>query len=181
MQSDIVKSVVTLLMRARRPPGEEIPAGAKQEDISAFEAAVGFQLPDETRLWLKTSNAPNVGPGGLFGIGRVPKHLSMEYCLHLYPTWRREKWLPIASDGCGNYYIQLVGRESQHAAPVCFVEPISDAEHPAYLVASSLWLFLQFLLSKELGESLWPFDRRFVVRRDPEIVSVGGAPLPWDA
>jgi hypothetical protein len=55
-----------------------------------------------------------------------------------------------------------------------------DSSSPSYAVASSIGSFVLFALQRELDEECWPFDREYVVARDPELASCMGLPMPWD-
>ena len=93
--------------------------------------------------------------------------------------WKSKKWIPIAGDGCGNYYLLATSHEYGRGRPVFFVDTHEDPNEPSYLVASDLWHFMSFLLRKELGESAWPFRKEFVVEEDPAIESYHGLRYPW--
>jgi hypothetical protein len=95
-------------------------------------------------------------------------------------VWGARKWLPVAGDGCGNYYLLASANDFGAGFPVVFVEPTVDVSSPAYVAASGLWNFLDFMLSKELAKSGWPFGMAEVVARDPGILRVTGVPLPWE-
>jgi hypothetical protein len=178
---DHAASVRNLLELVPRPPEAAIPGGLADEDIDAFQSELGYTVPPPLREWLRVSNGPCVGPGGLFGIGAVPKHLSIQHHLSLYPEWGAKKWLPVAGDGCGNYYLLVAAHDFGAGFPVVFVEPMVDVSSPIYVAASGLWSFLDFILRKELAKSSWPFGRAEVVAQDPGILDVTGVPLPWDA
>lgn len=193
MMSDVpsepieVEAVKDLLPKLQRPPKVALPGGASDADIQAFSDRTGIQVPPPFAAWLKLCNGPLVGPGGLFGIPPVRKHLSIEYIFEIYPEWHERAWIPISSDGCGNYYVLATVQEFGPGWPVLFIEPIQSAREPAYIVASGVWRFLVFLLEDELLHELdildtpWPFDRAEVTRRDPEIESFTGVSMPWDA
>ncbi len=94
-----------------------------------------------------------------------------------YPQWREERWIPVAGDGCGNYY--LLVPEPGRSCSVCFIDTISSPSELAYLAASDLWHFLTFLLQAEPEATGWPFNEEFVCGADPEIVACNAAVLPW--
>lgn len=178
---NIENSVAQLLQLVPHAPGTTIPGPAAAQEIQAFQERIGYEVPRELRAWLNMSNGPCVGPGGLFGTGSVPRHLSIGHYLDLYPDWRRRQWLPVAGDGCGNYYVLVASSQFGPGNPVIFVEPMVDSLQPTYVAASNLWVFIDFLLRKELSQSAWPFNAAEVVERDPEILRVVGVPLPWAA
>jgi cell wall assembly regulator SMI1 len=176
------KRILGLLHKVPRPPEQQIPKGATDAEIGAFEARMGLLVPDDLRQWLRVSNAPCVGPGGLFGIGEAaPDFLNIESILGLFPAWQEKKWIPVAGDGCGNYYVVPTQHEFGAGFPVVFVESICDDEAPAYIVASDLGHFLIFILERELGKASWPFDEKVVVHDDPAILKFDHVSLPWRA
>ena len=126
------------------------------------------------------SNGPCVGPGGLYGIKTIRKHLDIEVYLEMFPGWQTKKWIPIAGDGCGNHYILATQDDYGAGFPVLFIDCSMDDESPAFIVASDIGHFLAFLLGKELGVSGWPFDEASVVHADPSIRHFQGVALPWD-
>lgn len=178
--SSAQKEVLEMLMRLPAPPSELIPPGASAPQISACETRLGWKFPAKLRAWLLTCNGPCVGPGGVFGIAPLRKDLDIEGVLQLYPAWLTKGWIPIAGDGCGNYYVVAGRTESGGGEPVIFVDTANDDMAPAYIVGSDTWKFLRFLFKKELKESKWPFDREEVERADPEILAFHDLPLPWD-
>ena len=182
-----VEAVKDLLSKLPRPPKVSLPGGASDADIQAFSDRTGIKVPPPLAEWLKLCNGPMVGPGGLFGIPPVRKHLSIEYIYEIYPEWRAKAWIPLSSDGCGNYYILASAQDFGPGWPVLFIDTMEARDRPAYIVASGIWRFLVFLLEDEflhekgLFDTPWPFDRAEVTRRDPEIESFRGVPLPWEA
>jgi len=59
----------------------------------------------------------------------------------MFPQWRELGWLPVASDGCGNYYV--LARDGT----VGFVEPISDPSTINRCAAPDLLSFMTGLLA----------------------------------
>jgi hypothetical protein len=92
-----------------------------------------------------------VGPGGLFGVCEAKDPLSIEGCLKIFPEWSRLGWVPIASDGVGDYWVTAPGTESSPGW-VAFVDVHKDPETIDRYAASSVFHFLDFLLSAELGD-----------------------------
>ena len=152
-------------------------------DIDKFTNRTGLSVPPELREWLRFTNGPCIGPGGVFGIRPWCKHLDMEAVYEYLPEFKANKWLPLGTDGCGNYYVLALESEPEPLRPIYFVDAYQDGGYSrsTYSVASELWLFLRFLFRDELGKSGWPFDSRSVLRSDPLLAKVRGAPLPWEA
>lgn len=173
------KKVLTLLSEAPKTPEDHEIATARDEDLDAFTEKTGVSLPREVRKWLCQHNGSTAGPGGIFGVGRSRPHLNIDHYYAIFPHWQAAGWLPVAGDGCGNYYLLPTAEDLGAGKPVFFIDTAEDSRRPTYLVASSLELFLEFLLRKELGEHWWPFNRKMVLQADPTIVNFA-APLPWD-
>ena len=169
-----------LLKNVPHRPDEPLPSGVGNDQCDRFSARTGIALPDELREWLKLSNGPCVGPGGLYGIETYRKHLDIEMYLALFPSWRTKGWIPIAGDGCGNHYVVATRQEYGEGFPVLFVDCGNDPESPAFIAASSIGHFLKFLLEKELRVSGGPFDEVRVVQADPEIRRFQGVAPPWE-
>lgn len=182
-----IETVRDLLGKVPGPPGEVLPGGVSDADLSAFSERTGVQIPPPLAAWLKLSNGPCVGPGGLFGIRPARTGHDIEQIFDFIPLWKERAWIPVAGDGCGNYYVLASAQEFGPGWPVLFIETTMSSEVPAYIVASGLWKFLVFLLEDEflrvkgISDTPWPFDRAEVTRRDPEIESFKGVSMPWDA
>ncbi len=179
--SRLRKEVLELLTRVPTPPGENIPAGASEAEIVAFEKRTGLKVPSQLQSWLLACNGPCVGPGGVFGIKPSREDLDIEELLRLHPTWVDDGWIPVAGDGCGNYYLVASTGRFGDGEPIIFVDTMEDDSAPVYVAASSTWQFLRFLFKKELGQSNWPYGHHEVTTDDPEIESVHSVPLPWNA
>ena len=173
--------VLALLARVPAPPDEETPAGATEQQVAEFEKRTGVTIPAKLRSWLLACNGPCVGPGGVFGIKPKRADLDIEQVLSLFPKWREKGWIPVAGDGCGNYYVVATKREFGDGEPVLFIDTMEQDSVPAYIVASDVWRFLWFLFNDELGESKWPFNRDEVTTSDPDILSFHDVDLPWTA
>jgi len=160
------------------PPEEPTVDGATEEQIKSAEDTLGIIMPREFRCFLAFLNGPCIGPGGLFGVETRSPRSDIRAILGRYPEWKAEDWIPVAGDGCGNYYVLVA--TSENGQPVCFIDTMSSSRDLAYVVASNFWQFLRFLLGKELGEKRWPFDQDFVTSQDPAIRTSTVATLPWD-
>ncbi len=182
-----VKAVRDLLHKVPGPPGEALPGGVSDADLRAFSERTGIEIPAPLSTWLKLSNGPCVGPGGLFGIRPARADLDIERCFERYPQWKERAWIPVAGDGCGNSYVLATAQEFGPGWPVLFIETLPSPQEPACIVASDLWRFLVFLLEREffrekgIRDTPWPFDRTEVTRRDPEIESYKDVPMPWES
>ncbi len=170
---------MSLVHQVPREAGASISGGASEDQIHTLTEQLGFEVPEELRMWLRMCNAPPIGPGGLFGISPDNPSLDIAAHLALCPGWRDNQWIPIAGDGNGNYYV-LAGH-TDFGRPIFFVDHEIDLARPAYVVASDLWHFLRFLLREEQGIRYWPFDKQQVLADDPLLQSYSNAPWPWEA
>jgi hypothetical protein len=174
-----VPRIRELLSKVPRPPEDAIPEGASESQCDAFQRRTGLRLPHDVRDWLKISNGPCVGPGGLYGIRPARSDLDIESILEIFPSWRESKWIPVAGDGCGNYYLIPTQQEYGTGYPVLFVDTSSTPDAPAYIVASDMGRFVVALLETELGAEGWPFNEHDVTKSDPQITRFKGLALPW--
>jgi hypothetical protein len=177
------EEVIQLAAQVPAPPGEPLPPGLLDADIDAFRIRTGLSIPPELREWLRFTNGPCIGPGGIFGVKPLRTDQDMEGVYEYLPEFKRNQWLPIATDGCGDYYVLALASEPEPLRPVYFIDPyqVGGYSRPTYVVASELWLFFRFLFRKELGQRGWPFDSQSVLLSDPGLAQVRGAPLPWEA
>ena len=173
-------AALDLLERVPRPPGMRAVTGASIGQLEALGDLLGYSVPESVRAWLGLCNGAVAGPGGLYGSEVEWDFLNIGFVLNLYPDWRGRKWLPIAGDGNGNHYVVDVSRTHLIVDGVFFVDVCDDPMGLAYIVASDLSRFLNFLLNRELGIRQWPFDRDYVLGRDPIVGSVSPLSLlPW--
>ena len=176
----LLRQIRLLLDLVERAPNTDLPSGISLQEIKDVERRLGLTLPVEMSAFLRLSNGPVVGPGGLFGVHPQNEFLDIESMYDLHPAWRSEGWIPVAGDGCGNYYVALERNAGEW--PVVFVEMMEDPDAPAFVVASGILVFLIALLEKDLGAGGWPFDRVSTLESDPEILEYADTlPLPWDS
>ncbi|MBI3862417.1 MAG: SMI1/KNR4 family protein [Planctomycetia bacterium] len=178
MDSTLRHDVLALLERIQWPPGTTQASMATRTAAAEFSERLDVAIPDDVVQWLTVLNGARIGRGGVFGIRPDDDYCDIEAMFNVYPGWKTKGWIPIAGDGCGNYYVII---PDETCFPVCFVDTMADSERPTYVVASGTWQFLRFLFEDELHPSGWPFDRAFVLSRDPEIQRCTIAPLPWNA
>jgi hypothetical protein len=131
--------------------------------------------PPDLELWLGRCNGLDLDDGTwLLGWGSQLSEMNrMENVFELYPEFSRMGWWPVASDGCGNYWV-LTGDG------VGFVDCAEDPGRVAYVVASSLERFLVPFLLPFLDRHGWPFDETTVGEWDPHVIGVNLI-KPWEA
>lgn len=172
--------IETLLRELALPPGKRLPSGADESVIREMEISFGRKVPDELRALLTISNGPCVGAGGIFGFATADQHLDIKFYWSIFPAWRERGWIPVAGDGCGNYYVLVTGREFGAIRPVIFVEASVDADSGAYIAASGLRSFCKFYLKAGTGEKRWPYGDEYVIEHDPDVLRREEIALPWE-
>ena len=174
-------------------------------DVDAFAEWIGSPVSDDLRAWLKMANRLTVPPH-LF---ELPTRPDIRSILEIRPSWKTKKWIPIGDDGCGNYYVVATQQEFGRGFPVIFIDTIDSPESPAYVVASDAAHFVVFFLEAEIihqrlrpefireynkhgheGRLIfpvddprlpqWPFNKDYVVARDPAILKFSKDLLPWE-
>jgi hypothetical protein len=148
-----------------------VPGGASDQEIAALGDTLGIALPGDLQSWLRLNRGDVIGPGGVFGIRPNWDFVDITSRLADYPGWLERGWLPVAGDGCGNFYV--LETTGPLAGFVGFVDTISDPDGFAYVAASGLWQFMCFLLEAERDDyrSAWPFDRKYVLTQDPNLAT----------
>jgi hypothetical protein len=173
-----IPSLVAAARAAEAPPGYELPGGADDALLDAFERRTGLRLPETLRAWWGAVNGALIGPGGLLGIREPEEFLSVEGCLRLFPQWASSGWVPIAGNGLGDYWVVLPGPGGDEGW-VGFVDCHDDPHRIWSYAASDVLRFLRFLLAEEQGEKRWPSDRAYVLAEDPALAEVPEPLAPW--
>src|SRR6476660_3376 len=130
-----------LVAGADRAPEDDPPEGASAAELARLSDRLGRSLPLLLRSWLSICRGAAIGPGGVFGQRPDRPGLDMVSIRDLSPEWQSLGWLPVAGDGCGNYYVLTEG------GTVGFVEPMSDPGRLERQVSSDLLSFMADLLA----------------------------------
>lgn len=170
------KKIRALIAGGAFPQGSLEGGVADQGVFFKFEQSHHVCLPVAYKNWLTLANGALVGEEGLFGIGTRNPFLDIEEVLKVYPVWERKKWIPVAGDGCGNYYLLEAVAEN---SPVFFIDTAENPTEFTYVVASDLWHFIWFYLQEALGEERWPADPEYVLAEDPRIQTCSNIPPIW--
>jgi hypothetical protein len=178
MNDPAVEELIALARRVPAPPDQEF-TGAGEEDIAALESEIGRTLSLGLRRWLQVVNGAMLGPSGVFGIRDVRDFLSIEKYLRIYPEWQKLGWVPIASDGVGNYWVTVPQGPDGSADWVAFIDTHENPGTVDRYVASSFLRFMRFLLKSELGETRWPGDKAYDLEWDPELANVPEGQAAW--
>jgi hypothetical protein len=181
IRDEVRAHVLTALL----PPDTTLPSGADEIEITAFSERTGMYVPNELWEWLSSFNGPLVGPQGILGIRPDEPFLDIESWLAQTPWWIEKGWIPIAGDGCGNFFVMDSKNQVGGTHPVYFIDCGVSRHIPDYIVASGLWPFLRFLLIHDRiadeEERYWPHDRNRVLSEDPQLREYqGSVPFLWD-
>jgi hypothetical protein len=71
------EEVMRLAVLVPGPPGEPLPPGLTEAEIEDFARRTGLPIPPDLGEWLRFTNGPCIGPGGLFGIRPRRGHLDI--------------------------------------------------------------------------------------------------------
>jgi SMI1 / KNR4 family (SUKH-1) len=168
--------IVELARRCAAIEDEDFPGPPSDAAVREFERNHRLRIPAQVRRWLSQTDGLAIGPGGIYGIGGTRDFLKISHYLEIFPHWIKRQWLPIASDGCGNYYVAVLG--SAPGEPICFIDVSEDEHSLTYCVASDFEHFIGFLLGED---DRWPFDADYVLTVDPALRALeGSVPMPWD-
>ena len=130
---------------AVRAPDDDAPQGASEVELAVLSLRLGHGLPPVLSSWLTVCRGAAIGPGGVFGQRPDRPFLDMVSTLDLYPEWRTLGWLPVAGDGCGNYYVLA------EDGTVGFVDPMSNPGKFERQVSADLLSFMTDLLGADQG------------------------------
>jgi hypothetical protein len=173
-----IDEVKGLFSQLQGPPEGETVRTATANDFAEFKQEFDLVITPDQQGWLSFVNGTVKGPGGLYGI-YLAGAFDVNSLFKIHPNWPKQKWLPVAGDGCGNHYLQNADSTSPFFGFVFFVDS-SEPDEITYFVASTLWHFLCSLFRYDLGqEKRWPFDPSYVLGIDPDLRRVPLARLPW--
>ncbi len=157
------------------------PPGATDEQLAFFSRQFGIPFPPDLREWLKITN----GAAGFFGVGSPQPDRDISAMWKQRPEWREKRWIPAGRDTFGNFYLAVPHIDKNSRGGVCFVEGTISYQLE-YAVASDTLHFAEFVLEmrtvmKSYDDKYgWPFEKDFVLSKDPKILDVKTAPMPWD-
>jgi hypothetical protein len=132
-----------LVAGAVRAPEDEAPRGARAEELDSLQVRLGCLLPPPLRAWLSVCRGARIGPGGVFGPRPDDPGIDMASRRDLYPRWAGLGWLPVAGDGCGNYYVLT------DDGAVGFVDTMKVPDQIDRQVAGDLLMFMTSLLAHD--------------------------------
>ncbi|HKD29146.1 MAG TPA: SMI1/KNR4 family protein [Xanthobacteraceae bacterium] len=155
------------------------PRPATLDDIRKFETENEMSLSRDVVEWLMTENGIQGGPSALLNGVSGREVRATKGALTSNPEWNSMNWFPLGEDGCGNCYVSYPIDRLPDRRPVCFVDTADDPLRIAYVVASSVWHFLYFILNEQMGDERWPFNKDYVLEQDPTIQEFTELPMPW--
>lgn len=147
---DMKQEALSLLLLLRLAPEDALPKGATAQQLCDFEQRTNLRLPCQVEDWLTLCNGPCVAEGGVFGVRPDCSFLDIESYLQEHPTWQKNNWLPVAGDGCGNYYVVVVDAQDLNGCPVFFIDHEVDNTELNHQIAPDFWTFLNWLFRREL-------------------------------
>jgi SMI1 / KNR4 family (SUKH-1) len=128
---------------AVRAAEDDEPEGASAAQLAILSDRLGHRLPPALRSWLSVCRGAAIGPGGVFGERPDRPSLDMAGIRDLFPEWRTLGWLPVAGDGCGNYYVLTLD------GIVGFVDAMSDPGRLERHVSADLLSLMTDLLAAD--------------------------------
>jgi cell wall assembly regulator SMI1 len=170
---DLQKDIRTLLNQF-----DAAAVGIGAAELDELLGRHGVSFPPSLRAWLAMCNGSFAAQGGLLGVGRTEANLDIFHAWAIYPEWKRLGWIPVAADGCGNYYVVVPRGPNGEFA--CFIDTAESPFALCYAVASDALHLAYFMLHRECHRSGWPFDEAWVTSVDPRIIHCDCAPMPWE-
>lgn len=136
------ESIAVLARRVARDPTAPVQRGATAEELRDLESRLVSPLPPSLVTWLLILNGDTIGDGGVFGACADKPALDIACIRGIFSReWSDRPWLPVASDGCGNYYVLINGET------VGFIDSSADPRVIAE-VTDSLDAFLLWYLPR---------------------------------
>lgn len=136
-----------LVAGAVRAPEEESPKGAEPQELDILSVRLGCRIPRILRAWLTVCRGARIGPGGVFGQRPGVPGIDMVRRRNLFPVWAELGWLPVAGDGCGNYYVLTDN------GTIGFVDSMKDPGRIDGQVSGDLLSFMTELLAPDQDAS----------------------------
>lgn len=166
-----------------------LPRGATRKEILLAEQAIRIPFPEQLSEWLRFCNGTrNLLPAAYFGVGSLAGDQSLDatyIMFERFPEFANLCWFPIASDGCGSFWVMPL-RGDRH--PIIFVDHEDGMDKGSYVAGSDLDHFLEMILERQIlhdrdfdWSDRWPGDEDFVRARDPNIGPYDGVLPMWDA
>jgi hypothetical protein len=175
--------VIDLLDNLSESEGIAIPQGGGEDEFKDIATYMLVEDIAELAVWVSISTGPIPISQPLMGFSVDQNQNDSNHyknVLSTYPEWRRRKWVPIAGDGCGNYYLYPLMNDFNNRRPIFLVDVSKSTITPYCAVASHLFHFLVRLLESELNREDYAFTRDKVLRQDVKIQQISSLAMPWD-
>jgi cell wall assembly regulator SMI1 len=111
ISSNLRQELLALLSHPSIVGPDGVPPGASEFDIQTFERLHGLRLPPTLRPWFSVVNGALCGTQGFLGLNDY--RVDSKY-------FRDGSWLPVADDGCRDYYLIDLTGPDQGDYPVFF-------------------------------------------------------------
>lgn len=144
-----LEHVHSLIHGAVRAPDEEI-RGASGIELAALRTRLGRDLPAQLAELLTICNGARIGPGGLFGHRPDDPYVDLPSYIDLFPQWAERGWLPVAGDGCGNYYVLLADDSVGFIDPMTVPNALDERTH------ADLFEFVEAILASDQADHFGP-------------------------
>src|SRR5262245_41964502 len=137
LSSNLRQELLDLLSHPSIVGPDGVPPGASELEVQTFERLYGLRLPPTVRDWFG-SEWRVLWNAGLSRARRLS--CGLQYFL-------AKSWLPVAADGCGDYYLIDLTGPDQGDYPVFFWDHETDWDAESgglikgYAVASNVWIF----------------------------------------
>ncbi len=113
--------------------GTHLGVPADMESIHWFGRLLGWEWPPSYVELLSRHNGVNVQDAIVFGFLE-----SIEIMLQHRETWRHQGYWPVATDGCGNFFVMALGqRVASGEGPVIFLDAAAETNDQPSVVATS--------------------------------------------
>src|SRR3954451_17989717 len=113
-------AIADVAHRVERDPDAAPQRGAAAGELQDLEVRLSRPLPAALAEWLVIINGDTIGEGGVFGARPDAPDLDIASLRNLHEEWADCNWIPVASDGTGNYYVLTAD------GTVGFVEQMAD-------------------------------------------------------
>lgn len=147
--------------------------------IAEFAMQTGIAPAQSWLDWLSVANGADLSSADYWlshctGLTRYPTRLpDARWHLARYPEWRSRGWIPIADDGCGDYFLLGQPFQGGPSDAVMFWDQATPAEAGIdYVISSDLWTFIVGVLELRGGPTNWPFNDTHLLEFDPQMRSV---------
>jgi cell wall assembly regulator SMI1 len=114
--------------------------GVDDDDIQEIEAELGYQLPEDVRASLRLHNGTIDGFADIWRLLTIDEIAGEQKRLSLGYSMKRPYWIPLASDGCGDFLCVDVEQGEQLGQIIHFDhETVSSWVAPSFQVLLAMF------------------------------------------